>query len=85
MGKTLQKRLAGRTLSIKIKYDNFEQITRSITFDTPLQKLDDIESILPGLLQKTAAGQRKVRLLGVSVSNFEQPPRAGEQQQLRLF
>lgn len=80
-----KKQLAGRTLSIKVKYDNFKQITRSITFDSPLQSLDEISQMLPHLLEKTEAGQRKVRLLGVTISNFDQPPMEEKQQQLTLF
>ena len=85
MESTQKKHLAGRTLTIKIKYNNFEQITRSLTFANPLQKLDEITPILSDLLQKTEAGQRKVRLLGVTLSNFEQTPPAETHQQLTLF
>jgi len=79
------KQLAGRTVSIKVKYDDFEQITRSRTFNDPVQQFEEIAAPLTDLLMRTEAGRRKVRLLGVGVSNF-QPSDAGErQQQLRLF
>ncbi|MEN8131906.1 MAG: DNA polymerase IV [Pseudomonadota bacterium] len=80
------KRLAGRTLSIKVKYDNFEQITRSRTFNTPVHCIEELSLQLPELLRKTEAGRRKVRLLGVCVSNI-QAMEGGEirQQQLSLF
>jgi len=61
----------GRTISLKVKYDNFTTITRSKSSETlftdSMQMMDEIRE----LLKKTEAGSRKIRLLGVTVSNFE--------------
>jgi DNA polymerase-4 len=80
-----RKRLSGRTLSIKVKYDNFELITRSMTFNAPLQHYEQISPLLQELLLKTDAGQRKVRLLGVGVSNLSGDDGEKKQRQLELF
>ncbi|MCU0285899.1 MAG: DNA polymerase IV [Acidobacteria bacterium] len=65
-----ERLIKGRTITLKIKYFDFKSITRSITAPEPVCEAADIMKYIPGLLEKTEAGQRKVRLLGVSVSNF---------------
>ncbi len=65
------KKLAARTITLKVKYDNFEQITRSKTLNEPVSEYEKIIKLLPGLLMKTEVGQRKVRLLGITTSNFD--------------
>jgi len=64
------RHLSGRTVTLKVKYANFEQVTRSYTLDHPLTGLREMWSLLPGLLQKTEVGKRPIRLLGVAVSNL---------------
>ncbi len=77
----------GRTVTLKVKYDNFRQITRSKTGWDVVDDYDDLMDTLKALLLKTEAGKRKVRLVGVSVSNFGQKIALPEQpnvRQLRL-
>lgn len=78
-----QKDAAAKTITLKIRYGDFTTITRSVTSTTEMSSEHDIFSCLPDLLDKTEAGTRPVRLLGVSASNLalrsEQKPR-----QLRL-
>ena len=61
----------GRTLTLKVKYADFQQVTRSVTLDQPVDSATVIMQQVSGLILKTEAGRRKVRLLGISVSNFE--------------
>jgi len=67
----LQKQeLKGRTITLKVKYHDFKQITRSRSF---LHGIDDEGIILEtalSLLQQTETENVKVRLLGISLSNF---------------
>ncbi|CAL1238950.1 DNA polymerase IV [Candidatus Methylocalor cossyra] len=74
--------LEARGLTIKVKYDNFQQVTRTRTLDHPFRDLREVLPHLAELLDRTAAGTRKVRLLGVSFSSLERPSPAG---QLDLF
>jgi DNA polymerase IV len=61
----------GRTLTLKVKYFDFEQITRSQSVAPILESLTDCWDILTDLLiHKTLAGKKAIRLLGVSVSNL---------------
>jgi DNA polymerase-4 len=66
------KNQVGYTLTVKVKYANFVQVTRRQTVTSPLRTLADLQGLLPGLLARTEAGQRKVRLLGVIVSHLTQ-------------
>ena len=64
--------IKGRTISLKIKYFDFQLSTRSITVDTPADTSDVIMEEILKLLKYTEAGKKKVRLLGISLSNFLQ-------------
>jgi DNA polymerase-4 len=73
--------LLARTVTIKVRYDDFETITRSHT--APATKNDaELTARAVKLLDKTEAGARPIRLLGVSVHNFV---RTDEDEELRLF
>jgi len=68
--KLLEKKLSARTVTLKVKYNNFELVTRSKTRDNSVKNADDIMFVLSELIQKTEVGVRKVRLLGVTVSKL---------------
>jgi len=65
------KELQARTLTIKVKYADFKQVTRSHTVENGISEVEQLHAWLPILLEKTQAGERSVRLLGVSVSMLE--------------
>lgn len=65
--------LKGRTLTLKIKYHDFRIITRSISFQTPVDDFETIFSTATRLLNSTLQDEDKVRLLGISLSNFGEP------------
>jgi DNA polymerase-4 len=65
----LQRELYARTVTIKVRYDDFTTITRSHS-DAPTRDVAGIVGRAVALLDKTDAGTRPVRLLGASVSNF---------------
>lgn len=60
----------GRTITLKVKFFDFEQITRSQSFLHPITERADIHSVVAELLQM-ANPTKKVRLLGITISNFE--------------
>jgi len=74
--KLCEKELSARTITLKVKYDNFELVTRSITRENSVKNAGEMMSILKELIQKTEVSVRKVRLLGVSSSNLESLHRA---------
>lgn len=58
--------LVARTVTIKVRYDDFTTITRSHS-SWPTSEVTDIVRRAVDLLAKTEAGQRPVRLLGAGV------------------
>lgn len=62
---------AGRTVTLKIKYFDFEQTTRSKSFQTYLSDFQPIMEAVRSLLQTPELPTKPVRLLGVTLSNLE--------------
>lgn len=62
--------ISGRTITLKVKYADFRQITRSRSAGAPLAEKTPIMNIVEDLLGETEAGSRPVRLLGISVSSL---------------
>jgi DNA polymerase-4 len=65
-----RKRLTCRTVTIKVRYSDFTTITRSHSQLPPTRDADDLARRARELLERTEAGRRPVRLLGVSVHNL---------------
>ena len=62
---------AARTVTLKVKYFDFELITRSRTLPRAVSSPEEIYHVVSELLEnKTRAGEKPVRLLGVGVSGF---------------
>ncbi|MBW2623574.1 MAG: DNA polymerase IV, partial [Deltaproteobacteria bacterium] len=72
----------GKTITLKVKYSDFVQITRSITLPKPTQDHGLIFRTSRMLLGGTEVGSRPVRLLGVSLSHLSG---LKEQDQASLF
>jgi len=64
-----RKQMLARTLTIKVRYDDFTTITRSQS-GPPTRDEAGLIARAVALLDKTDAGKRPIRLLGVSVHNF---------------
>jgi len=65
----VRRDLMARTVTIKVRYSDFTTITRSHTAP-PTRDSSNVAARAVQLLTKTDAGQRSVRLLGVSLHNF---------------
>ncbi len=61
----------GRTITLKVKYEDFQSITRSVTIDRPTDERLIVLMHLRRLMEKTEIPERKVRLLGAGMSNFD--------------
>ena len=60
----------GKTVTLKIRYADFKTVTRSRSL---MKGIDDAETIMvqvKELLETTEIKTKKVRLLGITVSNF---------------
>lgn len=60
----------GRTVTLKVRYDDFQRITRSITLGHFVDDAKELAELAISLLPQTEAGSRKIRLLGITVSNL---------------
>ena len=69
---TLKNRdLKGRTLTLKVRYHDFNTITRSHSFSSPINDESTLRDTAVSLLQSsTKAGEKPVRLLGISMKQF---------------
>ena len=65
----LKHELMARTVTIKVRYEDFTTITRNNTAP-PTRDADDIVRRALALLDRTEAGHRPVRLLGAGVHNL---------------
>jgi DNA polymerase-4 len=89
IAQTVKQRLeshqtGGRTLTLKVKFANYQQITRSKTVTAPIRELDPILAVAKELFEVIDLQSRSIRLLGISLSNLDlnQPPQVV---QLPLF
>ena len=70
-----RRRLAARTVTIKVRYADFKTVTRSHTLSRHTSDADLIASWAVELVARTEAGAKPVRLLGVRVHQLvEQAP-----------
>lgn len=89
VGRLEKNKLKGRTVTLKLKYSDFTQITRSHSTTNPVNDYDTIFETVCALLEHVDLENRSVRLLGVSLSNFGElvfvQPKLGNPYQLQLF
>ncbi|WP_294292929.1 DNA polymerase IV [uncultured Sphingomonas sp.] len=71
----------GRTVTVKVKYSDFQQITRSQTLSLPVDSHDGLRAAALGLIRSVLPAVKGIRLVGVTVSNFA----AREEGALPLF
>lgn len=78
--------ISGKTVTVKIKYSDFTQATRSRTIAAPVTAMGEILDAATELLSGVYPFRRPVRLLGVTVSSLtnDSGDDAGERQQLDL-
>src|SRR6188768_3548933 len=64
--------LRGRTVTLKVKYFNFKQVTRGRSFDEGVDDFRTISETAKKLLEATNVEDARIRLLGISLSNFHE-------------
>jgi DNA polymerase IV len=62
--------LAGRTVTLKVRFASVETVTRSSTLAAPTDRTHDLVVVATGLLEGLRLERARVRLLGVGVSNL---------------
>ncbi len=74
----------GRTVTVKAKFADFQQVTRSRSFATVIARHDLLRRASVELVRTLLPTAKGVRLIGVAVSNFDQAP-ADADDELPLF
>lgn len=77
--------LAGRTITLKIKYHDFQITTRSRSLSHHAHRYEEIFPVIADLLYQPEFPPKPVRLLGASVSNLNNEDLAGPQQLTLAF
>jgi DNA polymerase IV len=67
-------RAFGRTVTVKVKFADFRQVTRSRSFSTVIERHDLLRQASVELVRTLLPTAKGVRLLGVTVSNFDHVP-----------
>ncbi len=62
----------GKTLTAKVKFGDFQQITRSHTREMQISNLDEIREMSKGLIDENLLRPEGIRLLGIGISGFIQ-------------
>ena len=61
---------SGRTVTIKVKFSDFTQVTRSHSSQSGFRSADAMMNVVPELLDNALTKPLAVRLLGISISNL---------------
>jgi DNA polymerase-4 len=78
--------IKGRTITVKLKYHNFRRTSRSLTAKEAMDDPEVIMSIVKRMIPKTEVGKKKIRLVGISITNLSsQSEKRYEQQFLPDF
>jgi len=73
----------GRTITLKVKFSDFRQITRSKTLQNFIRDFDTLHKEVSGIRKSLKLEGSRIRLLGLSISNLETDD--GGDRQLYLF
>ena len=83
-GDLQRKGYCGKTIGLKLRYENFQTVTRDRTLDTPTQDGGEIRRAAGECLKRVTLGH-KIRLLGVRASALEPVARRSGEPSLPLF
>lgn len=75
LAEEVERRLAkvekkAKTLTIKIKFDDFEQITRSLTIERTIHQKEELVKYTNQILKRVDTHDKKIRLLGITTHNL---------------
>lgn len=65
-----EQNLCFKTVTVKVRYENFETHTHGKTLHFVTNRLQDLQKTVKELVQKYLKPYRRIRLVGVRVSNF---------------
>ena len=65
--------ISGRTVTLKVKFQDFQIITRARSLDRPVLGLDEFVAVGADLLRGVLPAPKGIRLLGLTLSGLSQP------------
>ncbi|MFZ0602981.1 MAG: DNA polymerase IV, partial [Roseiarcus sp.] len=68
----------GRTVTVKIKWANFQISSRSRSMETAIETRDKLHELALELIRTVFPPQKGIRLVGVALSNFRLPNTGAE-------
>ncbi len=77
------KEFLGKTLTLKVKYEDFQIITRSRTFNSPIRDFNLFWNNTKEILKQIDVSQKKIRLMGLTISHRDDL--AENSRQLEIF
>lgn len=66
-----RKELAGTIVTVKLRFEGFETLTRRRTLETPVDTVETLWPTARELFREADRPKRKIRLIGVTVSGFD--------------
>jgi nucleotidyltransferase/DNA polymerase involved in DNA repair len=66
-----RKGLAGATVTVKLRWEGFETVTRQRTLESPVNTVEKIWPVARELLRNADRPRRRVRLVGVTLSTLD--------------
>jgi len=83
---TLRKlETGGKTVTLKVKYHDFQSVTRSVSLTQPVSARRELMAQAEQLMDKTAVGERPIRLIGLSLTSLTGDDFQEGEDQLDLF
>ena len=79
------KEISGRTVTLKVKFADFQQITRSRTLPQLVGGADEMIEVSQSMLADLFPVEKGIRLLGVTLSSLGEIAHSTETKQLALF
>ncbi len=72
-GKVREDRRSYRTITLKLRYNDMQDVSRSVSLEEPSDLAEDIFPLLPGLLKKAWDRRVSIRLVGLKLSHIYGP------------
>ena len=86
LAKRLQRSgLKGKTVTVKFKFHDFTLITRSLSVNSFINETEELQQAVITILNNAPVEGKRIRLLGVGLSNFEKDKDSEDEVQLKLF
>ncbi len=72
----IKHQITYKTITLKIRFEGFQTYTRSKTLPFHIQDEKQVLNVILQLFREFSNNKKKVRLVGIKLSNFERCPKA---------